>query len=243
MWVKRLTVFAGQFITGVCWLLANASVCAAQEAGALQPLASVRATAEKTVRGVLDPAATDVKLVAAPLDSRLRLAACPAPLEAHAQPPRGNQSRVLARVSCSSGAAWTVHVPVDISRMHKVLVSRRALARGEVVGAADVESQMRELPGMASPYVTRVEDLAGRLTKRPIAAGTLLSADALSAALLIHRGQEVTLTASANGFEVRAPGRALADAAAQQRVRVQNLLSLKVVEGVADSEGVVRVTP
>ena len=71
----------------------------------------------------------------------------------------------------------------------------------------------------------------------------MLSADALSAALLIHRGQEVTLTASANGFEVRAPGRALADAAAQQRVRVQNLLSLKVVEGVADSEGVVRVTP
>ena len=40
----------------------------------------------------------------------------------------------------------------------------------------------------------------------------------------------------------RAPGRALADAAAQQRLRVQNLESLKVVEGVAESEGVVRVS-
>lgn len=224
-------------------MAALAAVCAAQEAGALQPLASVRAAAEKAVRGTLDPAATDVKLAAASLDARLRLAACATPLETHAQPPRGNQSRVLARVSCASGAVWTVHVPVDIRRAHSVLVLRRAVARGEAIGAADVDAQTRELPGMASPFVARTEDLAGRFTKRAIPAGSLLSADALSAALLIHRGQEVTLTAAANGFEVRAPGRALADAAAQQRVRVQNLLSLKVVEGVADSEGVVRVNP
>ena len=45
------------------------------------------------------------------------------------------------------------------------------------------------------------------------------------------------------GFEVRAPGMALADAAAEQRVRVRNLNSLKIVEGVADTAGVVRVNP
>ncbi len=236
MLVNRLTVFIG-----LGCLLLQPGVCFAQEAGALQPLAGVRVAAEKAVRGTLDPAATDVKLAAATLDPRLRLATCAGPLDTHAQPPRANQSRVLARVSCSNGTAWTVHVPVDIRRTHKVLVSRRAFARGETIGASDVDVQTRELPGMVSPYVTRTEDLAGRLTKRPIPSGSLLSADALSAALLIHRGQEVTLTAAANGFEVRAPGRALADAGARQRVRVQNLLSLKVVEGVADSEGVVRV--
>ena len=63
------------------------------------------------------------------------------------------------------------------------------------------------------------------------------------AALLIHRGQNVTLAAKASGIEVRAPGLALADASAHQRVRVQNLNSLKIVEGVADTDGVVRVTP
>jgi flagella basal body P-ring formation protein FlgA len=233
MWVKTLTV-------GFAVLSA---VCHAQAADGLQTLSSVRSAAERAVRGVLDPKATGVSVAAASLDSRLRLAACAAPLETHALPPRGNQARVLARVSCAQGSPWTVHVPVDIRRAHSVLVLRRAVARGETVSAADVDTQTRELPGMASPYVMRVEELAGRLTKRPLPAGSLLSADALTAALLIHRGQEVTLTASSNGFEVRAPGRALADAAAQQRVRVQNLLSLKVVEGVADSAGVVRVTP
>ena len=65
-----------------------------------------------------------------------------------------------------------------------------------------------------------------------------MTADALDAALLIHRGQNVTLAASAGGIEVRAPGRALADAAAEPAAcgsRTSN--SLKVVEGVADTDG------
>jgi flagella basal body P-ring formation protein FlgA len=53
----------------------------------------------------------------------------------------------------------------------------------------------------------------------------------------------VTLASGTGGIEVRAPGRALADASANQRLRVQNLDSLKVVEGVAESTGVVRVSP
>jgi len=48
---------------------------------------------------------------------------------------------------------------------------------------------------------------------------------------------------AAGGIEVRAPGRALADAAASQRLRVQNLASLKIVEGVAETDSVVRVSP
>ena len=113
----------------------------------------------------------------------------------------------------------------------------------EAHGAADVVVQNRLLPGLASPFVGTIAELAGRLTRRPIPAGTAVTADALAAALLIHRGQSVTLTASTAGIEVRAPGLAMADAAANQRVRVQNLYSLKIVEGVADTAGVVRVTP
>jgi flagella basal body P-ring formation protein FlgA len=88
-----------------------------------------------------------------------------------------------------------------------------------------------------------MEDLTGRPTRRALSEGTALTADALMPALLIHRGQGVTLAASSGGIEVRAPGRALADATANQRLRVQNLDSLKVVEGVAESTGVVRVSP
>jgi flagellar basal body P-ring formation protein FlgA len=228
------------------WVFALAISRVASSAAAepgIQPLPAVRSAAVSALRRELDPAVTGVELEAANLDSRLRLPACPAALESSATLPRGTQSRVIVRVACKSTVNWSLNVPVEIHRKADVLVLRRAVARGESLAAGDVTVQSRVLPGLASPYVSRVADLSGRLTRRPLAEGTAVTADALQAALLIHRGQSVTLAAQAGGLEVRAPGLALADASAHQRVRVQNLNSLKIVEGVADTEGVVRVNP
>jgi len=236
MAVKALTLAA------CATLLFAAPPAHSQEAG-LQPLDGVRRAAERAVRREIDPALKGVELDVVPLDPRLRLPACAGEPEGHAQPPRGTQTRVLARVTCTRGAAWSLNVPVDIRREVTLLVLRRAIGRGEAIGAADVNPQKRVLAGVGSPYVARVEDLAGRQTRRPLAEGTAITADALNAALLIHRGQDVTLMTSAGGIEVRAPGRALADASARQRLRVQNLASLKIVEGVAENDSVVRVTP
>lgn len=210
---------------------------------ATQSLAAVRRAAESHLRRELDPKVTGVTLEAAELDSRLRVAACPSPLVVTGKLPRSTQARTLVRVACNSQVFWTLNVPVEIHRATEVLVLRRAVGRGESIRAEDVVVQPRVLPGLTSPYVSRIADLAGRLTHRPIPEGTAVTADALDAPLLIHRGQTVVLTARSGGFEVRAPGLAMADAAAEQRVRVRNLNSLKVVEGVADTAGVVRVNP
>lgn len=228
--VKALTVLA-------CALLAP--VARAQVPA--QPLPSIRAAAEKAVRGTLDANTSGVVLEAAALDPRLALPACGAALDTFVPELRANQARLLVRVGCAA-PAWTINIPVEMRRTHDVLVLKRAVGRGQAIQAADVDIQKRELPGLGSPYVASIEELGNRVTRRPIPAGTALPADALSAALLIKRGQAVTLAAVSNGLEVRAPGLALADAAANGRVRVQNLNSLKVVEGVADTDGVVRVT-
>jgi flagella basal body P-ring formation protein FlgA len=239
MFVNRLTLLRSCALA--CVVLATLPAVARAESG-LQPLESIRARAQATLRGVIDPGVTGLELQAVPLDPRLRFANCTRQLEGFAQLPRGNQARATVRVSCSS-PAWSINVPVEIRRSHAVLVLRRAVARGETLSAADVQSQTRVLPGLGSPFVSSADQLAGRTTRRPLPEGTALTADALTAALLIHRGQTVTLLANSAGFEVRAPGRAMADAAVNQRVRVQNLNSLKIVEGLADKEGVVRVLP
>jgi flagella basal body P-ring formation protein FlgA len=242
MSVNSLTLY---FLSSVL-VAGTTSPVSAQSApadAAIQSLASVRRAAEAAMRRELDPTLTGVTLQAAELDSRLRLPACDTPLITNATLPRGAQTRVLVRVACKSNASWNLNVPVEIHRHADVLVMRRAVTRGESIGAADVTVQSRVLPGLGSPYVSRLEDLTGRLTRRPIAEGTAVTADALEAALLIHRGQSVTLAASSGGLEVRAPGLALANAAANQRVRVQNLSSLKIVEGVAETDGVVRISP
>jgi flagella basal body P-ring formation protein FlgA len=66
--------------------------------------------------------------------------------------------------------------------------------------------------------------------------------DMFKADMVIKHGQDVTLIAAAGGIEVRAAGRALADAAGGARLRVQNLSSLKVVEGVVEGPDRVRVS-
>jgi flagella basal body P-ring formation protein FlgA len=230
LWVLALAGFATQ---------ANSQAAVP----ASQSLPAIRSAAEAALRRQLDASVTGVMFEPAELDSRLRLVACPTPLAVNATLPRGTQSRAMVRVACKGQVNWTVNVPVDIHRKADVLVMRRAVGRGENIAAADVLVQSRVLPGLTSPYVARPADLAGRLTRRPISEGTALTADALDAALLIHRGQNVILAVRAGGLEVRAPGLALADAAAEQRVRVRNLDSLKIIEGVADTAGVVRVNP
>jgi len=242
MLVKPLTVL---FLLGLLLFglapQANSQVVNASEA--TQSLAAVRRAAEGQLRRELDAGRTGVSFTAAELDSRLRVAACPAALVTTGKLPRGTQARVLVRVACNSRVYWSLNVPVDIHHATDVLVLRRAVGRGEIIRAEDVLVQSRQLPGITSPFVSRIQDLSGRLTRRPIPEGTAVTADALDAPLLIHRGQSVILAARSGGVEVSAPGVALADAAAEQRVRVRNLNSLKVIEGVADTAGVVRVNP
>ena len=146
------------------------------------------------MRGVLDPTATGVELAAASLDPRLRLAACPR-RSRHTRSRRAAISRACSRgfrvrvapagpCTCRSRSAartrcWYCAAHSRAARRSAPPMSMRRLA------------SCRDSP---RPTSSRIEDLAGRLTKRPLPAGSLLSADALSAALLIHRGQEVTLT-------------------------------------------------
>jgi flagella basal body P-ring formation protein FlgA len=72
-----------------------------------------------------------------------------------------------------------------------------------------------------------------------VAAGEPLSVDALAPALLIHRGQQVVLVARSPRVEVRMTGVALADARAADHIRVQNLSSQRIVEGIVRPDGVI----
>ena len=164
MTVKSLSLgsLLAALLLGARW-----SAGAAEAPAGLQSLDAVRSAAERALRRQLDPQLTGVTLEAVALDSRLRLPACAAALDTFAQPPRGTQARVLVRVGCSSGATWSLNVPVEIRRELDVLVLRRAVARGESLAATDVVVQKRVVASLSSPYVGRVEDLAGPIDAAP----------------------------------------------------------------------------
>jgi flagella basal body P-ring formation protein FlgA len=226
-------------------LISSASLCAIAADPTRQSLDALRVVAERFVRAQLGddavpggkPARLQVQVGA--LDERLRLGACGAP---QAALPAGAHlaPRMTIALSCPE-PRWAVYVPVSVQSEVSVLVARHALPRNAAPAAADLDRQTRWVPGFAHLYVTDLATLAGRHLRIPVSQGAALTVDAFAADVLVKRGQRVTLLATAGGFEVRAAGEALADSGAGGRVRVQNLSSHQVVEGVAESATLVRV--
>ena len=136
---------------------------------------------------------------------------------------------------------WTVYVPVTIESKINVLVLTHAVNRDTRLTAADVTTETRKTAGPGNAYLTSPAELGGRTVRRPLSAGTLLSIDMFTPDLIVHRGQAVTLLSSGDAIEVRATGRAMVDGAAGARIQVQNLSSMRVVEGVVESADLVRV--
>jgi flagella basal body P-ring formation protein FlgA len=134
-----------------------------------------------------------------------------------------------------------VYVPVTVESRISVLVLKHPVARDTRLTIEDVTVEARKVTGLSTAFLTDVKDLESRSVERPLPIGTALTVDMLKPDIVIRHGQDVTLIASAGGIEVRAAGRAMADAAAGTRLKVQNLSSLKMVEGVAEGPDLVRV--
>ena len=216
----------------------------AQAVPAMQSLESVRNAATQYLARQAGENAAHTQFDAGGLDSRLRLAPCPTPLEAFAQPTaNGSSAHITVGVRCTGASRWTVYVPVTITSDVNVLVLRQAVQRGAHLTAADVQVAHRQMPGLATDAITTLASLAGKHVRNSLPGGTALSADMLATDALIKRGQQVTLIAAVGGIEVRAAGTALSEADASGRVRVQNMSSMRIVEGVAESADRVRVNP
>jgi flagella basal body P-ring formation protein FlgA len=225
-------------------LSALAAVLLATSASAdtgVQALDSIQAAAEEFVRASLPENSAKHFVTANRLDSRLRLDPCAAPLEAFSQGTTPNSGRMTIGVRCPVGNSWTIYVPVSVEVEVSVLVLRRPLARRSRVELTDVEPQVRRMSGSASVFVSDTASLQGHRLKRALPVGTALTVEMLVPDLLVRRGQQVTLIAATGPVQIRAQGQALTEGAAEDRVRVQNVSSLKVVEGVVESAGVVRV--
>jgi flagella basal body P-ring formation protein FlgA len=228
-------------------LLAASTLAApalAQVDESIQSLDAIRAAAQSFIVQQVpkqEPGAVQVNVGA--LDARLRLAPCGDPLNVSLPPGATFRPRMTVAVSCVSAATWTVYVPVTVDTQTSVLVLRRAAGRGERLTAEDVESQTRVISGTGDSYLTDPKELSGRTIKRPLGPGTALTADLLADDLVVRRGQRVTLLASVGSLEVRAAGLAMNDAPAAGRVKVQNLSSNRIVEGVVETADVIRITP
>lgn len=201
-------------------LIGALTACAVMAAD-FQPVDTIKAAALGAM-----PAGAEAE---ATLDPALRLPRCSGSLVARVQ---GSNS---VEVSCPDG--WRLFVPVRVRRSQTVLVLSRGIAPGETITADAFIPETRDASRIVGAAVADPAQVLGRVARRMLSAGAVLSSTDLVAQRLIHRGDSVALVSRRGGVEVRVAGKALADAGENERVTVENLSSRRVVQGVVGPGG------
>lgn len=173
------------------------------------------------------------------LDSRLRLSACETPLEVSLAPGARSSGRTVVLVHCPSPRPWSLNVPAKVTTQVFVVVAARPISRDQVVTAADITVERRDSDNLIAGYLTDPNQILGKVLSRPATIGSILFPGQARAALVIHRGDRITLEVQGPGLMVRSMGEALADAGIGERISVRNESSRRIVEGTVKKAGVV----
>lgn len=202
---------------------------------------SIRAAAQRHALAQVAGLSGRPEVTVGSLDSRLKLAACDRPLETYDSPNGLSGGRGVVGVRCEGSRPWKLYVPVHVATMEQVVVSSRPMVRGQSVRAEDLILDEVDTSKLHKAYFTRMEDVVGLRSKRPISSGTTLHAGLLQRATLVKRGSQVDIVATTDGLQVRMRGKALADGGRGDRIRAKNLNSGRVITGTVAGSGVIHV--
>jgi flagellar basal body P-ring formation protein FlgA len=216
-------------------LLATGEISSAQDTAQLEELA-------KSEAALQFPKLTErQRFLVGPIDTHLQQEKCSRPLRPVVASPQHMKDRVMIELRCLDPKPWHIYVPVRIVGTSPVAVTAHAIIAGTIIKASDLKTEEHDISELPLGFLDDPSIAIGLTAGRPIAGGAYLTNQQLVAAKAVQRGQSVTLIADAGGMSVRMAGRALSDGLMNQRVRVQNLSSGKIVEGIARSEQIVEI--
>jgi flagella basal body P-ring formation protein FlgA len=221
-------------------LVANLSL-AVQPAGELQDIPPLEDLVRTQALALLPPLSDKQRLQVGPIQPGLQLARCETAVKTARAPGIQVPGRTLIELSCEGVKPWRLFVPAKVIGTVPVVLAAHALVMGTVLTAKDVSVEQHDMVGLPQGYLDDPAIAIGLTASRAISGGAILTNQQLLGTQMVQRGQTVTLIADAGGISVRMEGRALTDGLINQRIKVQNLSSGKIVEGIARSAQVVEI--
>jgi flagella basal body P-ring formation protein FlgA len=207
-----------------------------------QKLEEIQSTVEQFALAQLDKAAyAEVSVGASKLDPRLNLQQCDQPLQAFTTNSGIRAGRTTVGVRCEGTVPWTLYVPVQINATVSVVTLRSALARGAVVTQQDLALSNKPFATLPVVYLTDLQDALGKELTRNLSADTVLAPAMLKVQPVVTKGQEVVITASSSGFEVKMAGTAMQNGARGERIAVKNNNSGRTIQAVIVDNHTVQV--
>jgi flagella basal body P-ring formation protein FlgA len=207
----------------------------------LQDIPALESLARSEAARLFPPLTDRQRFLIGPIEPHLELARCREPVRAALASAHHMQDRATIELRCQSAKPWHLYVQVRIIGTSSVVVAAHAIVVGSVLKTTDLQVEQHDISELPPGFLDDPAIAVGMTASRPISGGAFLTNQQLVAAKAVQRGQSVTLVADLGGMSVRMAGKALSDGLINQRVRVQNVSSGKIVEGVARSEQVVEI--
>jgi flagella basal body P-ring formation protein FlgA len=223
-------------------LLTAAGAAAAPEPNSqLQSVSELESLARSEAERAFPPLTDRQRFAIGPIDPNLQFERCRQPVKAALASPHHMQDRATVELRCPDPKPWHLYVQIRVIGTSSVAVAAHAIVAGSVLTAKDMRVEQHDISELPLGYLDDPAIAVGLTAARPISGGAFLTNQQLLAAKAVQRGQTVTLVADLGGMSVRMSGKALNDGLVNQRVRVENLSSGKIVEGIARSEQVVEI--
>jgi len=175
------------------------------------------------------------------LDARLSLTICESAPDVSfsGDPWKTTQPSLL--VACGGERPWRMYLPVTVEISGQGLVAARPLARGQRISESMLKTVSVELNATRRSPIRQKEQLIGMEMRRGVNAGTIFTADLLTAPDAIARGDHVVITAESGGFSVRSRGKALSSGGVGEQVMVENLSTTRTVRARITAPGQVEI--
>jgi flagella basal body P-ring formation protein FlgA len=151
------------------------------------------------------------------------------------------KSRLIVRAECSYPKAWKQRIPVQVSIHYPIVITQQPLQRGEPITKSALAIKPVNILTLHDGFFDKIEETVGQITKQPIPAGRWLSPRNIEAPKLIKQGEFVSIFTRNPGFEVKTQGKALKAGALGARIKVENLNSKQIIEGVVTAPQQVEV--
>jgi len=143
-------------------------------------------------------------------------------------------------LSCSA-PYWKQHLALQLHIYKPVAVLRQAVSADQPLTSADISMVRHDIGELTKGYYIRKEDVNEQVSRRSQRTGTVLSPDMLDPPIIISRNERVKIRVNRPGIQIQMNGTALENGRLDERIRVRNEQSQKIVFGRVAGRGLVQV--
>jgi flagella basal body P-ring formation protein FlgA len=204
-----------------------------------QSLDSIYALVKETVAQNINAAEYETTVL--PLDSQLKLPACAEPLEAFTPTDQIKAGRIALGVRCNGEKKWSIYASAVIKVYETVIVLTQPVQRGETITGQYLMSEKRDVSKLRGDFITQAGQAENKQAARYLPQGAILGLNSIIERKLVKRGDKIIISAIQPALAIRMNGIAMMDGVKNQRIRVKNENSGRIIDATVVEAGLVEV--